>query len=310
MHWTKQAAPSPISGGHQKKIATSKKPCRALVKKMDFTYWKDSLETRYYPEMMEVSGGTFQMGCDSTKLKETFGADENCPGDELPRHEVKLKLYRIARTETTVWQYYLYTQSDTMRSMPSEPSWGWKGNHPVVNVSWYDVLAYANWLSTRRGEEQVYNLDIPKDANELWEQEDSVDWWDPAIVRWEVGGFRLPTEAEWEYAARGGPNSKGYLFAGSDSPEEVAIFYVGGGTRPVRSKRENELGIYDMSGNVYEWCWDWYGSDFYSGLEAGNNPRGAKSGSFRVLRGGSWSDYFTTSFARRIAASYNPWSRD
>ena len=134
----------------------------------------------------------------------------------------------------------------------------------------------------------MYNLDIPKDANELWEQENSVDWWDPAIVRWEVGGFRLPTEAEWEYAARGGPNSKGYLFAGSDSPEEVAIFYVGGGTRPVRSKRENELGIYDMSGNVYEWCWDWYGSDFYSGLEAGNNPRGAKSGSYRVLRGGSW----------------------
>lgn len=275
-------------GQAPKKSGNRQEILRAAVKKIDLTYWQDSLETRYYPEMVAVQGGTFEMGCDSVKLREFFGEDWSCPSNELPRHEVTLKPFRIARTETTVWQYYLYTQSDTTCAMPSEPSWGWKGNHPVINVSWYDVLAYANWLSKQRGEEQVYGLDIPGDANELRNQEYSIDWSDPTIVRWNIGGFRLPTEAEWEYAARGGSKSKGYLFAGGNSPEEVAVFDVGGGTRAVRSKDKNELGLYDMSGNVYEWCWDWKDTDFYSDPKARDNPRGSGKGSYRVLRGGSW----------------------
>jgi len=146
-------------------------------------------------------------------------------------------------------------------------------------VSWYEALDFCNWLSWKEGLTPCYSLSGST-----------------IICDFSADGYRLPTEAEWEYAAMGGSRSRGYTHAGSDNPKEVA-WYAGnsretasgmmGGTHEVGSKAPNELGLFDMSGNVWEWCWDYYGS--YSST-AERDPTGSPSGTDRVIRGGSWNN--------------------
>ena len=137
-------------------------------------------------------------------------------------------------------------------------------NYPVVGVSWEQANAFCNWrtefLRKSLGKEGVY-----------------------------VEPYRLPTEAEWEYAARGGNKSQGYKYSGSNTIDDVTWYDTNsaGTTHPVASKAPNELGLYDMSGSVWEWCSDWYSSSYYSSSSQ-NNPTGPASGSYRVFRGGSW----------------------
>ena len=165
--------------------------------------------------------------------------------NEKPVHQVTLSDYYIGETEVTQELW-----SAVMGSNPSE----FPGNmqRPVEMVSWNDCQTFISKLNELTGET-----------------------------------FRLPTEAQWEYAACGGNKSKGYTYSGGDAIDDVAWheYNSGGMTHPVKTKAPNELGIYDMTGNVYEWCSDWYGS--YSSA-AQTDPTGPSTGSYRLIRGGSW----------------------
>jgi len=174
-------------------------------------------------------------------------------GSDETQHQVTLSDFYIGKYEVTFEQYDAFCTA-TSRAKPSDRGWG-RGKRPVIYVSWEDAKAYCGWLSSKTGE--IY---------------------------------RLPTEAEWEYAARGGNKSNGYKYSGSNTIGNVAWFADNSSskTHSVGQKTSNELGIYDMSGNVWEWCSDWYG-DYSSGSQT--NPTGATRGSSRVCRGGSWSDY-------------------
>ncbi|MCR5192367.1 MAG: formylglycine-generating enzyme family protein [Bacteroidales bacterium] len=162
----------------------------------------------------------------------------------------------------TLSGYYIgeteVTQALWKAVMGSNPS-NWEGDQlPVENVSWDDCQTFIRNLNNMTGRT-----------------------------------FRLPTEAEWEYAARGGMNSKGYKYSGSNNIDDVAWYDGNSGkkTHAVKGKRANELGLYDMSGNVCEWCSDYWKGDYSSGSQS--NPKGPSSGSSRVYRGGSWIDLTT-----------------
>jgi len=165
--------------------------------------------------------------------------------DEKPVRKVEVKSFLIDKFPVTVKQFREFCNSKGRR-MPPVPEWGWIDDHPVVNISWQDAYDYAEWA-----------------------------------------GKRLPTEAEWEFASRGGTKSKKYKFAGSNNLNDVAWYSANSDlrTNPIGTKSPNELGIYDMCGNVLEWCSDWYSPYDSSDI---NNPSGGKKGNFKVLRGGSW----------------------
>ncbi len=172
--------------------------------------------------------------------------DEAAYYNEKPAHEVTLSSYSIGETEVT--------QALWLAVMGSNPS-RFTGNltRPVECVSWDDCQTF------------IINL------NQLTGRT-----------------FRLPTEAEWEFAARGGNKSMGYTYAGGNDINEVARYNGNANSKsqPVATKVPNELGLYDMSGNVFEWCSDWY--DSYTDTEGQTNPQGPSSGSNRISRGGSW----------------------
>jgi len=198
------------------------------------------------------------------------------------RVDVSINALLLSKTEVTYWQWGLYCVAKKQEM--GKPGWGSEGNNPAVLVNWYDAVGYCNWVSTQLGFEKVYKI---ADEN--------------IQIDWNAKGFRLPTEAEWEYAARGGPNQQTFEHSGSDDLKEVGWYSENSGsrTRPIATKKANSLGLFDMSGNVWEWCWDWYGEPYDPNQN--NNPKGPDKGSYRVLRGGSW---FNDAFSTRVALRY------
>jgi formylglycine-generating enzyme required for sulfatase activity len=207
-------------------------------------------------EMNFVHGGTFSMGC--------FSENNNCDSIEKPAHEVKLSNYYLDKFEVTqkLWQTVMGTTVWQQRDL-ANPSWGIYGesdNHPIYYVSYEECEVFCEKLN------KMLYYQLPEGYR-----------------------FVLPTEAQWEYAARGGSKNKGYIYSGSNKISKVAWWEVNSGqeTRKVGLKSNNEVGFYDMSGNVWEWCRDWFEEDYYN-YSSVTNPQGPLSGVQRVLRGGSW----------------------
>ena len=167
-------------------------------------------------------------------------------------------------------------------------------NNPVNNVNWYAAIAYCNKLSVKEGLDCAYTVSGISDWENLAYSSiptSSNDSWNAVTCNFEASGYRLPTEAEWEWLARGGEN---YTYAGSDTVGDVAWYTSNTndtGSRDVKTKAANGYGLYDMSGNVWEWCWDWYGS-----ISSSTGASGASSGNYRVQRSGSW--YYADSSCR------------
>ncbi len=238
-----------------------------------------AMTERHFPTMKPIPGGTYKMGSEEGYV------------NEKPVHTVTVDDFQLGATPVTCWQYGLFCLL-TGRELPRDSGFG-RGDRPVVNVNWFDAVDYCNWLSERQGLEPAYT----REGYDI-------------TTNWQATGYRLPTEAEWEYAAGGGAENRTRFGNGKDvaDPAEMnfdaghaynalyaADWHVPGkgrgATTPVHSFAPNALELYDMSGNVLEWCQDWWseGEDYYyRQSEGAHNPTGPDQGQMRVVRGGSW----------------------
>ncbi len=207
----------------------------------------------YYagPSMVKIVGDTFQMGA--------ADCDPDSNSDKCPRHPVTIQTFWIGKHEITFDEYAAFVLDTDDLELPHDEDWG-RGDRPVIAVSWDDARTYAQWLSEKTQKH-----------------------------------YRLPTEAEWEYAARAGtithywwgndPKADGKVWANC---ADCGSAWGGKRTMPVGSFPTNAFGLYDMHGNVWEWCQDWYGKGYYR-QSPEKNPQGPDTGALRVIRGGSWS---------------------
>jgi formylglycine-generating enzyme required for sulfatase activity len=251
--------------------------------------------------MAFIPAGSFLMGATTNVGHESYTG-------EVPQHTVSVSAFYMDRTEVTkaLWDEVKGWNGGNGYDLGSIGS-GKATNHPVQTVNWYDCVKWCNARSQAEGLTPCYYTDagltVVYKTNVV-----------APYVKWDADGYRLPTEAEWEKAARGG--TPGHRFPWSDSdtiqhsranynadtksgsydlskPAGYHPDFATGGypyTSPVGYFAPNGYGLYDMAGNVREWCWDWYSGTYYSSSPT-NDPQGPTTGSYRVFRGGSWS-YF------------------
>jgi formylglycine-generating enzyme len=251
------------------------------------------------PAMVLIPAGSFVMGNATNVLP----ADDG-PASELPQHTVNVSGFYMDRYEVTkaLWDE-VKTWADTNGYAFDNAGSGKAIDHPVHTVNWYDVVKWCNARSEKEGLTPCYTTNgvtcrSGNDSN--------------VVCHWTADGYRLPTEAEWEKAARGGvadtrfpwtdytnriSHAKGNYLGNSaiinyDLSSGSHPAYTNGGvpyTSPAGNFAPNGYGLYDMAGNMWEWCWDWYSSTYYSS-SPGTDPTGPDSGSYRMLRGGTWAE--------------------
>jgi len=209
--------------------------------------------------MVDLPGGRFLMGSPDS--------DDMARDHEKPQHEVTVAPFRIAITPVTVELYRAIMPESSTAKSEAETRW------PATNVTWFNAIEFCNRLSKRAGYRPCYS-------------QQSGQW----RCDWRADGYRLPTEAEWEYACRAGTTTR-YSFGDDPADLDGYAWYHGNtnDVQPVATQRANPWGLYDLHDNVWEWCWDWVGA--YSSKPA-RNPRGPEktTAGWRVLRGGSFVD--------------------
>jgi len=246
-------------------------------------------------DMVLIPAGEFEMG-------DAF--DPEGYDDELPVHTVSVSAFYMDATEVTKAKWdEVYTWATGKGYAFDNAGSGKATNHPVHTVNWYDCVAWANARSQYDGFTPCYT-----NANGTAYTNSTVAF--SGGCDWSASGYRLPTEAEWEKAARGGASGRRFPWEDANTIQHARANYYAsssysydtspttgfhpsyatGGypyTSPVGSFAPNGYGLYDMTGNLYEWCWDWYNSGYYA-TSPGADPQGPASGSNRVLRGGYW----------------------
>jgi len=275
--------------------------------------------------MALIPAGPFQMG--SNSFADGFGND---PSDASPRHTVTLSAFYMDKYEVTSQQWFAVRNWAMANgyTFGAGAGSGKGATHPVQMVSWYDCVKWCNARSQKEGLTPCYYTSAVQTQIYRIGQISL----NSACVNWSANGYRLPTEAEWEKAARGGASGHRFPWSQCDTitftnanyysyweggvpyyPYDKATqsgfnptFATGGSpyTSPVGYFAPNGYGLYDMAGNVREWCWDWYDGSWYSnGSATQTDTSGPSSGSYRVVRGGSWCSYTTAAAWRPAPAS-------
>jgi formylglycine-generating enzyme required for sulfatase activity len=251
------------------------------------------------------NAGAESYGLDGSYLYRVYADDGTFP---IPENFVFVEggTFNNGTSNVTISSFYIdkyeLTQAGYQAVMGSNPasSYGVGNTYPVYHVTWFNAIEYCNRRSMQEGLTACYSYSTYGTNPDNWPGGWNTDDGNHTNVscNWTANGYRLPTEMEWQFAAQGGNQTHNYTYSGSNNIDAVAWYDSNSGstTHTVGTKAANELSTFDMSGNVWEWCWDIYGS-YPSGAQT--DPHGATSGSYRVFRGGSWyhnADYCTVSY--------------